>query len=92
MRPGRIDKTIQISKPHGNLRKRFIESWHKDIINNVDVDFIVEKTESMSFAEIELIKTNLVSTYLNTKKWDINNTLSSLGGKNFKKKRIGFNA
>lgn len=67
-RPGRIDKFLEISQPDANLRRKFVESWHQLILSHLtssDIDYIVSKTENVSFAWMESIKSELFKQIIN---------------------------
>ena len=72
-RPGRIDRCITISKPSAELRRRLVlEVWPKEISENIDVDFTVEQSNDFSFAELEAIRTFLVTNkVLGDGTWDV---------------------
>ena len=77
-RPGRIDEVIHFDLPTEDLRRRLIESWHEEVVSNIDVDLLVEKTNECSFAILENVKTNLVVYYLKTGAWDLNHVLAEI--------------
>ena len=70
VRPGRIDRFIAIKKPNSNLRRRFVMTWDEEILSNINVDDVVQKSENYSFAELEAIKTNLVTQFVFYGEWD----------------------
>lgn len=51
-RPGRIDVILEFNEPDEELRRRFIETWHPDVVRAIDVSTAVQETEGMSFAEM----------------------------------------
>ncbi len=70
-RPGRIDQIIHFPRPDAALRRRLIqELWPREIIENLPVDEVVEKTEGQCFAEVEELKKLLVMRFLDTRVWD----------------------
>jgi hypothetical protein len=70
-RPGRIDQIIHFPRPDAILRRRLIEEhWPKEIIENIPVEEVVEKTEGRCFAEVEEIKKLLVMRFLDVRQWD----------------------
>jgi hypothetical protein len=70
-RPGRIDQIIHFPRPDAALRRRLIEEhWPKEIIENIPVDEVVEKTEGRCFAEVEELKKLLVMRFLDVRSWD----------------------
>jgi cell division protease FtsH len=72
-RPGRIDTMITLEAPEANLRRKLVEErWPDEIKNNIDVDYLIERTEKFSFAELEAIRTFLVTEkVVNNGKWDL---------------------
>ena len=78
LRPGRIDTIIKIEKPIRNLREQYINTWHKDILKNInqkDMDAILNQTENMSFAEMELVKSELASQLIFNGEWNISSAM-----------------
>ena len=77
IRPGRIDRCFNIGLPKAEHRKQLIcERWDGEILdylqNNNLVDELVERTEKFSFAELEAIKTILVTNKLmKLDAWDL---------------------
>ena len=70
-RPGRIDQIIHFPRPDAALRRRLIEElWPREIVENIPVEEIVEKTEGQCFAEVEEIKKLLVMRFLDKRTWD----------------------
>jgi SpoVK/Ycf46/Vps4 family AAA+-type ATPase len=56
VRPGRIDLFLIFQAPNKKLRQRFVEAFHPDILQNVDVADIVKRTDEYTFAELEEIR------------------------------------
>jgi hypothetical protein len=76
VRPGRIDHRFIFNKPEANLRKELILSWSDEIVTNIDLIKIVDKTEGNSFAELEAIKSNLVTNFLfGDQTWNLDKAL-----------------
>lgn len=76
MRPGRIDKVVTFNNPTENLRRELVLSWPKEILNNIDVNACVKKSEGFSFAELEAVRTLLVTNkILGSDEWDLENAL-----------------
>jgi hypothetical protein len=70
-RPGRIDVVIRFPSPDAEMRRRLIlEHWPGEIVQAVPVEQIVEKSESLCFAEVEELKKLLVMRFLDTRQWD----------------------
>jgi hypothetical protein len=70
LRPGRIDKIVKFDLPNEALRKEFIETWHSDFLQFLNIDQIVADTKGWSFAQIDAIRTNLVTNHLFDNVWD----------------------
>jgi len=75
VRPGRIDQTIQFNPPEASLRREFLSTWPKDILNHIGVPRLVSETEGQSFASIDSIKTALVIHYMDTGEWSLDKVL-----------------
>ena len=77
IRPGRIDKCFMIRKPTPKMRRQLIEErWHDEILEYLDkdnrLDYLMEGSDGFSFAELESIKSILVTNKLmGTCNWDI---------------------
>ena len=70
-RPGRIDQVIQFPHPNGELRRRLVqETWHADLVTQLNLEQVVRVTEGLSFAEMEEVKKLLVLRFLDTAQWD----------------------
>jgi len=77
LRPGRIDKVFHFTRPSAALRNEFVTMYWKPIItSNIDVKSLVNRTEDLSFAELDEIKTLLVQNYIQTNKWDLDKAIS----------------
>lgn len=70
LRPGRIDFCHKIDKPDGELRKKLILSWHKEVVSHLNVEKTVEMTENMSFSDIECVKGIFVLSNIEKGTWD----------------------
>jgi hypothetical protein len=55
-RPGRVDCIVEFPKPDAELRRRFMENWHADIREGIDLERAIDETDGTSFAELEEIK------------------------------------
>jgi len=77
-RPGRIDMRVEFNKPTPELRRKLIISWHPEVVDNIDVEALVASTDDISFAELENVKTTLVSEFLDSGKWDMDCVLKNL--------------
>lgn len=72
-RPGRIDKCITFEKPSEDLRRKLVvEFWPEEVKAAVDVDGLIRRSKDFSFAELECIRTLLVTNkLLGTERWDL---------------------
>lgn len=78
VRPGRIDLYLPFRAPTKKLRERFIkEKFDKKILEEIDVDKIVEKTNEYSFAEIEEIRKLLTMDIFRGKEISVQKTFST---------------
>jgi cell division protease FtsH len=76
-RPGRIDHMIRFSPPGAALRREFIsERWPEELRAAIPLDRAVEQTEGLSFAELEEIKKQMVLGYLESNRWDWDESLA----------------
>lgn len=68
IRPGRIDRSFVLTKPDSYLRKKLILSWSSEIVEYLTsqnlLDKFVRDTEDLSFAEIDSVRTILVTNNL----------------------------
>lgn len=94
IRYGRIDKVINLSLPTSILRRKFIDSWHKYILDKLSDEqknYIVTKTDGQSFAWLESVKTELFKQIVNNQPIDVIEAVKN--GKNIivtEEKRFGF--
>jgi len=87
-RPGRIDKCITIELPDDSMREKLVESWPKEICNNIDVQELVEKSQGFSFAELESIRTFLVTNkILGDGKWSLDRAFEEYNERRSENKR-----
>lgn len=103
-RPGRIDRCYTFLPPCENLRRRLVtERWSPEILDYLNttvkhkktlVDVLVERTDRFSFAEMEAIKSLMVTNLLmGTKEWDLEKAFEEFeeGKDTFgSKKGVGF--
>jgi len=78
VRPGRIDCCFTFEKPDSDLRIEFACTWPKEILDNIYATAISTETEGFSFAEMDHLKTLLVSNYLSSQKWDLTKAMEDL--------------
>jgi hypothetical protein len=69
-RPGRLDVVLHFRAPDAGLRRRLIERWHPDILEEVPVETAVDSTDGYSFAEVEELKNLLIMRFMDTGAWD----------------------
>jgi hypothetical protein len=43
------------------MRAQLVAQWHEEILENIDVEMLLDETEDMSFADVEGIKTHMVT-------------------------------
>lgn len=93
-RPGRIDKCITLNKPDQTLRRRLVATvWPKEITDHINVDHVIERSEGFSFAELESVRTFLVTNHvLGNGQWDLEKALGELAKRRSEKKanKAGF--
>lgn len=81
VRPGRIDRCFHIGLPKAEHRRRLIlERWNGEVLNYLQENNLVEdliaQTENFSFAELEAIKTILVTNKLmKSDVWDLKDAM-----------------
>ena len=95
IRPGRIDKRITLELPDDNLRRTLIDKyWPKEITDNICVDELIKRTNRFSFAELESIRTLLVTNkILGNKGWDLDYAFKKHNEqRNDRKSSLGFSA
>jgi hypothetical protein len=93
VRPGRIDTITTLEKPDAVLRRRLVTTvWPKEIVDNIDVDDLINATEGFSFAEVEAIRTYLVTwKVVCNGDWDLERALDEFDArKKENRKTVGF--
>ena len=71
-RPGRIDKITTLRKPDEGLRRQLIDTWPKEILDNIDPQSCAQLSHNFSFAELEAIRGYLVTNkVLGDGEWDM---------------------
>jgi len=63
-RPGRIDKVFQFDKPNAKMRRSLLETWPDDILETMDIEEATKETKNLSFAEIEGVKSMMVTSLI----------------------------
>jgi cell division protease FtsH len=91
VRPGRIDEAITLTKPDAKLRRKLVETvWPAEIRDAIDTDKLVEKSDSLSFAEIEAIRTILVTNHiLNNEGWNLDKAFAEFHERRAEGRRKG---
>jgi cell division protease FtsH len=93
VRPGRIDKCITIEKPTAKMRRRLVETWPEEIKDNIDIDETIRRSNEYSFAELEAIRTFLVTNkILADAGWNLNKAFEDFESRDTEKKpgAVGF--
>lgn len=91
IRPGRIDKCITIEKPNEKLREKLIQSWPKEIVNNINVQDLIERSNNFSFAELESIRTFLVTNkVVGNSGWNLDKAFNEFHDRQAGKKHVKF--
>jgi hypothetical protein len=60
-RPGRLDCVFEFKAPSDKLRREFIDTWHPDILAQINAQDLVDETENYTFAELQGIKVEIAS-------------------------------
>ena len=90
-RPGRIDKRITFDRPDSTLRRKLVlDVWPQEIKENIDVEALVERSEGFSFAEVEAIRTFLVTEkILGSGVWNLEKAFDEYESRSAERKRGG---
>lgn len=90
-RPGRIDKCVTLERPDDSLRRKLVDTvWPAEIRNGIDVDSLIEQSQGFSFAELEAIRTFLVTNkILGDGTWDLAKAFGEFNSRRADKKRKG---
>ena len=84
---------MSFPRPDAALRRRLIESWHAEIVSQLDLERLVAETDGCSFAEVDEVKKLLVLGYVDQGHWNLDAALrgfrESRGG-SAKSGAIGF--
>ena len=81
IRPGRIDRCFNIGHPTAEQRRKLIEErWDREIFDYLkssnNLERLIDITKEFSFAELEAIKTIMVTNKLmKTNKWDLDDAI-----------------
>lgn len=78
VRRGRIDVFVTFKKPQAQLRREFIEKkFDNDIKQLINIDELVDKSEDLTFAELEEIRKLLCMDMIDSNRVDLNKTLKT---------------
>lgn len=89
-RPGRIDRLITLGKPDQDLRRQLIQSWPAEIQENIDVEECVDQSVDYSFAELEAIRTFLVTNkVLGDGTWNLDAAFTEFSERKEENKLLG---
>jgi ATP-dependent 26S proteasome regulatory subunit len=90
-RPGRIDKAITLTRPDADLRRKLVQQvWPKEIQDAINIDELIERSEGYSFAELEAIRTFLVTNKIFADNgWDLDEAFDEFDSRRAEKKRKG---
>lgn len=75
LRPGRIDRIFKFGKPTETMRRHFIMSWDKRILERINAKYLIESTGECSFAEIGSIRDIVIDAMLSDRAIDLDNVL-----------------
>jgi hypothetical protein len=93
-RPGRIDKIMNLRKPDEGMRRRLVDVWPEEIRNNINIDDCINRSKNYSFAELEAIRTFLVTNkILGDNSWDLDSAFQEFDSRkdeNVKRGVCGF--
>ena len=95
IRPNRIDLILRFESPNEKLKREFIvKKFPKEILDAIDIDDCIEKTEDYSFAELEEIRRLFCIDLMENKKTDLERVFSlyQLHRSEMKACTIGFNS
>lgn len=91
-RPGRIDRCITFEKPDATLRRELVDKfWPEEITTAIDVDKLVRQSKDYSFAELEAIRTFLVTNkLLNGIGWNLEKAFDEFNERKKEQNEVGF--
>ena len=90
VRPGRIDRCIRIDKPTKELREQLVKTvWPQEIVENIDVERLIGESDGFSFAEVEAIRSFLVTNkVVNDMGWDLEQALAEFEERKAEEKQM----
>lgn len=91
-RPGRIDAFINLKRPTPEMIRSLVtEKWPEEIRNHIDIEQLVRQCRDFSFAEVEAIRTLLVTEKIvNEGVWDLNKAFKEFAERKSEKGTLGF--
>ena len=89
-RPGRIDRVFEFTAPSIDLRKQLVDTWHPEILAEIDSSEVAKRTDGYSFAEVNAVKDMLVTNKLfGDEKWNLDKAMELFEeGKVLKKENL----
>lgn len=90
-RPGRIDESITVEKPTRELREKLVSKvWPVELKAGIDTETLLDRTDDFSFAEMEAIRTLLVTNrIMGDGTWDLERAFREFHARRAEKKRKG---
>ena len=89
-RPGRIDRLFTLNIPDSSLRRQLVLTWPKDILDNIHIEECVKRSKDFSFAELEAIRTFLVTNkLLGNGIWSLATAFDEFDERRTENKKIG---
>jgi hypothetical protein len=94
VRPGRIDIKIKLNKPDATFRKQFLATFDQQILDRLPpLDKVVDATDDYSFAELDAIRSMVVTNIICEEKTTFDSVLELIKKPVEKRKKgLGFNA
>lgn len=90
-RPGRIDRKFELLPPTPELRSQLIKTWHRDLLQSVGPKQILSATKDFSFADLECLKSLMVTNFLVEKPiWDLDLALQEFSQSHLRATNVGF--
>jgi len=72
------------------MRHKLIQTWPQEIKDNIDVAMLLEESEDFSFAELEAIRTFLVTNkILGDGNWSLETALEEYHSRSAENKKLG---
>lgn len=74
IRPGRIDSVIKIEPPTKELSLKYVKSWKLNLPQEMCQE-IIDKTSNWSFAQLNYLQTEMVLSYIEGKKLNVDEAI-----------------